>query len=296
MDYEAITSTRQGDRTTNQDRCLIMSKPDSVLLALADGMGGHPCGETAAQILMDTARERFYGKYDQVAQPRSFLNEILQTAHQEIGRFGAEQEPPIEPRTTAVLCLLQEDMAYWAHVGDSRFYLLREGEIHRRTFDHSYVEQLQQQGVIDQQQAQYHQMRNYVTRCLGGFNNQPEPDFDGPVTLHVNDYLLLCSDGYWSALPEKDMVNSFFSSDRTLSTHLSQLTREAVSISHPRSDNVTALCLRVKMLTTSLEPADISMALTDNAALSGKEKKSANEIQQAIDELRRLVENDGQEE
>ncbi|EGV51983.1 PP2C family protein-serine/threonine phosphatase [Candidatus Endoriftia persephone] len=290
MKYHSGQCTLIGNRSLNQDRCLIMESPDSVLLALADGMGGHPRGEMAAQVLMNTCRKSFLTSRKPISSPRVFLSGLMDMAHRSILEFGRDQQPPIEPRTTATLCLIQDGNAYWAHAGDSRIYLLREGVIAHRTADHSYVEQLRQQGVISAAQAATHRYRNYVTRCLGGISNRPVAEFSGPFKLQRDDVLMLCSDGFWGALQERVMAQQLSDISQPLSQLIEMLSNRAAANSQPESDNVTAIGLRWGTAPVNLKPADFSMALGDNTPMPDTpELPSDKALEEAINSLRGAV-------
>ncbi|HHH39718.1 MAG TPA: serine/threonine-protein phosphatase, partial [Sedimenticola sp.] len=142
MDYETGGSSRVGDRRDNQDRYLCARAGDTLLLCLADGMGGHPRGEVAAGITVATGRRLLAHAAKPIPDPARFLQRLLLESHIAIRRFGEQQDPPINPRTTAVAALIQNGTAWWVHAGDSRLYLFRNGTLLTRTKDHSYVEQL----------------------------------------------------------------------------------------------------------------------------------------------------------
>ena len=148
MQYLIARTSRLGNRETNQDRLAALEHDGVVLLVIADGLGGKKGGELAAQMLVDTANKIFTASTFPITDTDRFLTEILVTAHHKIKQVGAEQEPPLTPGTTGVLCLIQEGVAHWAHVGDSRLYLFRGGLPLYRTQDHSYVEKLYQEGQI----------------------------------------------------------------------------------------------------------------------------------------------------
>ncbi|MES9940375.1 MAG: PP2C family serine/threonine-protein phosphatase [Candidatus Thiodiazotropha sp. 6PLUC2] len=289
MKYETAQCSLVGNRSMNQDRALVMEAPDAILLALADGMGGHPKGEMAAQILMDNARKAFLTSRKPISNPRFFLSGLMEMSHQQITAFGDRQEPPIEPRTTGVLCLVQEDKAYWAHIGDSRLYIMRDGVIHLRTDDHSYVEHLRQQGIISAAQVHTHKFRNYVTRCLGGNSNRPVAELSGPHELKQGDVVLLCSDGFWGPLPERPLVEMFYKKNGPLLNNISQLAERAETTSKPESDNVTVVALRWRESNNKLEPADISMSLTKkNRGILDHPEENVD-VSQAIEDLRKMV-------
>ncbi|MBV2090952.1 MAG: protein phosphatase 2C domain-containing protein [Candidatus Thiodiazotropha sp. (ex Ctena orbiculata)] len=289
MKYETAQCSLIGNRSMNQDRCLVMEAPDAILLALADGMGGHPKGEMAAQILMDNARKAFLTSRKPISNPRFFLSGLMEMSHQQITAFGDRQEPPIEPRTTGVLCLVQEDSAYWAHIGDSRLYIMRDGVIHLRTDDHSYVEHLRQQGLISAAQVHTHKFRNYVTRCLGGNSNRPVAELSGPHDLKKGDVVLLCSDGFWGPLPERPMVDNLYKNSAPLLNNISDLAQQAETKSNPESDNVTVVALRWRDSEAKLAPTDFSMSLArQNRGILDHPEESAD-VSQAIEDLRKMV-------
>ena len=97
------------------------------------------------------------------------------------------------PRTTCVACIIQDNIAYWAHAGDSRLYLLRGGKVVTHTRDHSRVQLLIDQGLINESQAAVHPDRNKVYSCLGG-QQSPEIEFSRKTPLVAGDVLALCTD------------------------------------------------------------------------------------------------------
>jgi serine/threonine protein phosphatase PrpC len=238
---------------------------------------------------MDNARKAFLTSRKPISNPRFFLSGLMEMSHQQITAFGDRQEPPIEPRTTGVLCLVQEDTAYWAHIGDSRLYIMRDGVIHLRTDDHSYVEHLRQQGLISAAQVHTHKFRNYVTRCLGGNSNRPVAELSGPHDLKQGDVVLLCSDGFWGPLPERPMVDSFYKSGGPLINSISDLAKHAETKSNPESDNVTVVALRWRESGAKLAPADFSMSLAKKNRGILEPPKENIDVSQAIEDLRKMV-------
>ena len=241
---ETAQITLQGDRENNEDRSLLLRTPKATLAVLGDGMGGHPKGEVAAQILIDTCQQMFEQAKKPIANPQYLIKMMLLQSHGRIVTYGNQQQPPIKPRTTAVVCLIQNDTFYWAHAGDSRLYLVRHGEISMRTIDHSHVQNLQTQGVINEAESGSHPYRNYVTRCLGGTHNPPKAAFGDPIPLQASDLLLLCSDGLWGQLDEQQIIRQLTQEETPLHSSLHQLATSAEQSSIAESDNVTAIALR----------------------------------------------------
>jgi len=247
MEYEAARTTRLGNRDSNQDRVSILEGEDAVLLLVADGMGGRAGGELAAQTLVESSTDIFDKLATPVANPAFLLRRLLVRGHEAVLEAG-RRNPPLTPGTTAVACLIQEGFACWAHVGDSRLYLVRDGAIVERTRDHSYVEQLCQKGKLDEDERGKHPMRNFVTRCLGLRANPPEIAVGRPVALQPGDVIVLCSDGFWEGTDEETMGKLL--QDDDLDTVLDDLASTAEKARYPRADNITAAALRIVDLNT----------------------------------------------
>jgi serine/threonine protein phosphatase PrpC len=243
MRYETGLASRLGNRAVNQDRNAIVSRNGIVLLLLADGMGGHERGELAAQTLIDSVSGSFYREPLPLANPEKFLQDAVKKAHRDIVNQGLEQTPAIHPRTTAVVCLVQQGRAWWAHVGDSRLYLLRNGEITVRTRDHTYVEDLYRHRAISEEEMLTHPMRNYVTHCLGGHHEAPRVTSSGPNPMQPGDVLLLCSDGLWSAVRQEQFAQMIGTGN--LEAAVDRMAEAAENASYPNSDNISIVALRL---------------------------------------------------
>ena len=242
IQYDQGCASRTGNRAMNQDRGCIVQHENSLMIIVADGMGGHQGGELAAQQAMDCFIEHFRSQQTPIANPSLFLEMTMREAHHKISKLGTNEDPPYYPRTTCVVCLIQENRAYWIHLGDSRLYVLRDGDIYKRTRDHTYIEELYQNEVITEEEMLTHPMRNYVTSCLGGPNDMPPATAGGTRTLENDDIILLCSDGMWGAINVEDIVKL---SGMNLETAISRMTEEAERASHPHSDNVTLMGIKV---------------------------------------------------
>jgi len=157
-----------GDREDNQDRAAVVTGDGSALLVVMDGMGGHAYGARAAEVGCRTLLELYRAEHKPLFDPLGFLHLALGRAHAAIVALGTKLSMDARPRATCAVCLVQRGEAYWAHVGDSRVYHLRDGEVVTRTRDHSHVEQLLREGSIREEDMQAHPMRNYVECCLGG--------------------------------------------------------------------------------------------------------------------------------
>ena len=234
--FVASKASLIGSRGCNQDRCMILSNATSTLMVLADGLGGHPRGEIAAQIMVDVCETLFRHAPKPIPDPEHFMLQCIGKAHQAILRFGQRQEPPIAPRTTAVLAMIQSGTAHWVHVGDSRLYLVRDGEIHRQTRDHTQIR------FVRQSQEQASRARTSLTRCLGGVQEPPTTTCSSPTPLQQGDTLVLCSDGLWAQIPRGALAAAFADPQHDIADCLNGLIE--VALAKPNSDNVTGVALR----------------------------------------------------
>lgn len=157
--------------------------------------------------------------------------------------LGDGLDPELRPRTTITACLVFAGMVRWAHVGDSRVYFVRDGRLLVRTRDHSAVEILAQQGLLDDKDLALHPLRNFVDQCLGGDPALPTIDVSQPQPLLAGDVILLCSDGLWAPLTDAHLAGTL-GEQLELQASLDTLAMEAELRATPASDNITAAALR----------------------------------------------------
>ena len=168
MQIETADVSLIGHREENQDRVAVAAADQAVLLVVIDGMGGHAEGARAAETALSTLLEAFWQTPHPIFDPLGFLHLSLGRAHEEVVKLGAGLSAEARPRATCAVCLVQDSAAYWAHIGDSRVYQLRQAQVLERTRDHSHVEVLLREGLITEAEVHGHPMRNYVECCLGG--------------------------------------------------------------------------------------------------------------------------------
>ena len=149
MKFTIYQESRLGGRRDNEDRLAHSYSRDALLMVIADGMGGHYYGEIAAQIAVQTLIENFQRQANpRLENPFLFLQQSILNGHYAIADFSEEHHLKDSPRTTCVACIVQDNVAYWAHAGDSRLYLMRGGRVLTRTRDHSRIQLLLEQGII----------------------------------------------------------------------------------------------------------------------------------------------------
>jgi serine/threonine protein phosphatase PrpC len=244
MQIEYAKVSALGDRQDNQDRAAIVVSDEAALMLVFDGMGGHSDGAKAAETGMKVVQEIFMSSVQPIFDPQGFLYTALSRAHDEVVRLGAEVAVDFRPRATCAVCLVQEGGAFWAHIGDSRIYQVRDGGVLTRSRDHSHVEVLIQEGAISEEEAQDHPMRNFVECCIGGDAPVPDMSITSRKPLELGDVLLACSDGLWSGLGDADMAEIGEPGDNNLVENLKSLSMKALNVNSPYSDNTTGTAIR----------------------------------------------------
>jgi serine/threonine protein phosphatase PrpC len=289
MKFSIIQESRIGKRDINQDRVSWLATDDTVLMVVADGMGGHLHGEVAAQLAIDTIGNRFRREaLPRLADPALFLALALRQGHESIVRHAADCRISAHaaPRTTCIACVVQDGQAIWAHAGDSRLYLVHErgGEQQRalQTRDHSLVQRLVDDGTISPEQAASHPMRNRVFSCLGG-SSEPQIEVSEPVSLQDGDLIALCTDGTWS--PLGDALVAALARD-PLTSSVPGVLDAAERAAGPNADNLSLIAMRW----VAPDPDGDTLNLRDDGTVPlPLQKISDDELERAVAEIRSRV-------
>jgi serine/threonine protein phosphatase PrpC len=237
MKFSVFQVSRKGGRQINEDRMGYCYTRSSAIFLLADGMGGHPQGEVAAQLAIQTISTLFQREAQPVvADVAAFLESAAIAAHRQILRYAVERGMSDMPRTTVVAALIQEGVVSWMHCGDSRLYHVRQNELLCRTRDHSYREQ--QLLVPPTLKSKSGVNRNVLFTCLGS-PASPVIEIAGPFILQQGDKIMLCSDGLWDGLSEDDIV--YHLGHKSVSEAVPDLVEKALRKGGSSSDNVTAI-------------------------------------------------------
>jgi len=244
MQIEYAKVSAVGDRQDNQDRAAVIVSEDAALMLVFDGMGGHSDGARAAETGLKVVQELFMSATLPIFDPQGFLYAALAKAHDTVVRLGRDVAVDFRPRATCAICLVQEGGAFWAHIGDSRIYQVRNGRVLSRSRDHSHVEVLIQEGAISEEEALDHPMRNFVECCIGGDAPVPDMSITSKKILEPGDVLLACSDGLWSGISDEDMAEIGKPGDDNLVDNLKALSMKALDVNSPYSDNTTGTALR----------------------------------------------------
>ncbi|WP_434632967.1 PP2C family protein-serine/threonine phosphatase [Chromobacterium sp. CV08] len=249
MKLSIFQESRIGGRSYNQDRLAIAHSTETVMLVVADGMGGHMRGEVAAQITVDLLCELFYQQAaPTLSYPNRFLVNAISSVHQVILEYAADHRLPDVPSTTVVAAILQHGQLYWCHVGDSRLYLLDQRGLRLRSRDHSQVQRMIDLGTLSEEAAKTHPERNKIYNCLGA-SSDPDIDIGERQSIAAGSSVLLCTDGLWSQVQDAEMEKVF--AGRNVNQVLPALINVAERRAGAGGDNLSALA--VTLLDDSLE-------------------------------------------
>lgn len=250
MDVKAFGLTHVGrQRQHNEDAFLVES--DARLFLVADGMGGHAAGEIASRIAVDSITEFIlHTKEDDGTWPHAYDEHFRRSTNRLMAALRMANTRVLEAMrkdarlrgmgTTVVAALADDETVSVAHVGDSRAYLIRDGQLSRITNDHSWVFEQVQAGMLTEAEAEKHPLRNVITRALGGAL-QVTPDAS-EIEAKSGDVVLLCSDGLTGMVPESEILRIVTAND----SDLEQACRQLIDAANERGglDNVTAVLVR----------------------------------------------------
>jgi len=241
LKFTIFQESRIGQRKANQDRNAYCYSRDALLMVIADGMGGHLHGEIAAQIAVQFITQAFQRHArPTLGDPVFFLSRALTNAHNAILDYACDKNLPEAPRTTVVACVVQEGFTYWAHAGDSRLYLLRHGRIATQTRDHSRVQLMMDQGLLDADEAAQHPSRNRIYSCLGG-NHPPQIEFSKRFALRDGDIVALCTDGLWGPLGDSGVLLGL--SSHNVMDAVPKMLDRAESLAGASCDNLSLIAM-----------------------------------------------------
>ena len=240
MRFSVYQVSRKGGREKNEDRMGYCYTRDAGLFALADGMGGHPEGEVASQLSLQTMAALFQrDAKPTLPDPIRFLHDAILAGHQQLLRYATQKSLVDTPRTTIVACVVQGNAAYWAHCGDSRLYMLRGEKLVARTRDHSYSELQQTMSQVVPMGEKFN--RNVLFTCLGS-PGKPVIDTVGPLLMQTGDRLMLCSDGLWGTVSDAVIVSHM--ARQPISEAVPELVELALRSGGAKCDNVSVLAVQ----------------------------------------------------
>ena len=229
-------------REINQDYYSIPKPEDNLqLFILADGMGGYNGGEIASSLATTSAKSYIENNFDKIEHNKEAILELIKNAIEYANMVVFEkskQEPNLEGMgTTLDICFIYNNKVYVGHVGDSRIYRIRGEIIRKLTKDHSYVQQLVEDGKITREEAEHHPKKNMLLKALG-CTAMVEPDLRAR-NIETGDILLMCSDGLTNMVEEKEIYRVVRENPETAAQVLVELANAAGGY-----DNITVVIIK----------------------------------------------------
>ena len=223
--------TNVGKVRKNNEDSLLVTEPN--IFVAADGMGGAAAGEVASKILVDTVKNFLAN----VSEPldEKVLSKAILKSNAAILREAKENPNLRGMGTTATILHIYKNLAYFAHVGDSRLYRLKNSVLEQMTLDHSYVESLVRSGELTPAQAKVHPMKNILTQAVGAMEDiQVET---GNFKVDGGEKFLLCTDGLTNMVDDDDIKNILIESNNPAEDLIN------AALDNGGHDNVTAIVI-----------------------------------------------------
>jgi serine/threonine protein phosphatase PrpC len=246
--FEYAQHSDPGGREYNEDYCdrLVDEENRRYCYVMADGLGGHQGGQFASQLAVNYIIDNFSRITHE--NLKTELNVILQEANNHILAQGAKSYQLQDMKTTCVVLIILDCFAYWAHVGDSRLYVIRNHQIIDRTEDHSVVQTLVKMKELKPTEAKSHPLRNQLFKVLGTkYDLTPTIHSEG-LKLHRGDCLLLCTDGFWEPIQDS-FIEKLTGRQQTADRILNLFIKTAIKIAKVKTakyDNLTAQLIMVR--------------------------------------------------
>lgn len=227
-------------RPLNEDYSLFVETSQGVLFVVCDGMGGHAKGDVASKLASETAVAFFKEKHS--FSPKVLLEQCISKVNEVVFNASQQSSQLTGMGTTIVLALVQKNTLFYANVGDSRLYFVRNGAIKQLSEDHSYSQELLNAGIISEEEYKNHPRKNELTRAIGIRKEVKPTVFDTPITLIRGDSILLCTDGLFNMLDDKAIQQTLVK-DATIENKVAQLIENANEAGG--NDNITACLIEV---------------------------------------------------
>jgi protein phosphatase len=210
------------------------------LAVVADGMGGYEGGLEASRLAVEAIIATY--RDSDGTDPQAALSAAIQNAHQQIQQYSVAHPHLRGMGTTCTTIAVVDDSLYYVHVGDTRLYLVRGGQITQVTRDHSYVGKLVEAGMITREDAEKHPQRNILTAALGTSADLFMDSPGQPEPVQSGDVLVICSDGLWGQVRDSEILEALAGKSAEESGRaLIQLARERGG-----PDNITIEILRLR--------------------------------------------------
>lgn len=200
--YASISE--KGNRPINEDSLAIHCRNGNFCFLAADGLGGHGRGEAASALVAEQTVKCF----EENGQDEDFIRKTFETCQTKLLAVQNQMYAVWEMKTTMTLCTICGETLRWGHIGDSRLYIFAGGRIKKRTLDHSVPQMLAAAHEIKEKEIRFHPDRNRLLKVMGTPWNGAEYEVSGSMPLRSGISILMCTDGFWELIDEKEMLRS----------------------------------------------------------------------------------------
>lgn len=233
--------SRPGSRKCNEDAIEMCSMEGNYVFALADGLGGHGGGDEASACVTKEAIDVFRRERDK----EEYLSHAFENAQEWLLQKKAQKGKKEEMKSTMVVLQITENQIKWAHIGDSRLYYFHRNRMVCRTMDHSVPQMLALSGQIKESEIRYHKDRNRVLRVMGALWEGDSYSVSDPVKMDEDQAFILCSDGFWELITEKEMEKTLKQSG-SVAQWLEKMEKIVVKRGENKDmDNYSAICVYI---------------------------------------------------
>ena len=241
MNIDYYIFTNQGDRNYNEDYSLVRICGENSCFIVNDGLGGCGKGEIASALVAKSIESHIMDGIED-----NFLKSSFCLAEHQLEEKQKENISLNSMKTTSVVLSINNNYAQWAHIGDSRLYYFRQNRIKERTLDHSVPQMLVNMKEIKEKDIRFHKDRNRLLKAIGNGDPNLEPTISRKYKLSSKTAFLLCTDGFWELIDEKEMIGCL---RRTSNAKDWVKEMGAIVVSRGKGnnmDNVTAIGVRIK--------------------------------------------------
>jgi len=231
--------TNVGQREINEDYVACSVEDECGCFLLADGLGGHGKGEVASELVVKTAIK----VYESLGYGEECICRAFEVAQSNLLNEQDRQKQYDAMKTTMVMCCISEKKIQWGHIGDSRLYLFKNKRLKMRTIDHSVPQMLALSGDIKEKDIRFHPDRNRLLKVMGTPWNKAEYEINSPIKRKKNQAILMCSDGFWEYVTEKQMEQCLKKAKNAKEWLELMVTIVCESESEELHDNFSAICI-----------------------------------------------------